>query len=381
VDLLGALGRVLSRDVTSKGDVPGFPRSTVDGYAVRAADTFGAGESGAAYLGVSGEVLIGRRPETGVVPGRCARIPTGGMLPDGADAVVMIEHVEDAGPSMIAVTKPVAPGENVVRADEDLAEGQTALRGGTRLRPQEIGVLAAIGATEVPVYRRPAVAILSTGEEIVDPDHDPPPGKVRDVNSRALVASVQRDGGVPRLLGIARGGFDEVLSAVERGLECDMVLVSGGSSVGEHDVTPRVIDALGEPGVLVHGIAIKPGKPTIIGIARGRPVFGLPGHPVSALVAYRVIVRPALRMISGEAGYADPEPTAMARMACDLESPPGRTEFVRVTLREEGGALWAHPVRGASGLISTLASADGIAVVGVGRTGVAEGDEVRVLLD
>ncbi|MCL6581522.1 MAG: molybdopterin molybdenumtransferase MoeA [Firmicutes bacterium] len=321
-----AAGRVLAEAVVSAEDVPGFDRSTVDGYAVLAADTFGASESAPVLLFLAGSVAMGRPAGFSVAPGQAGAVPTGGMLPAGADAVVMVEQTSTPGEGLVEVLKPVAPNENVVRAGEDVARGAEVLAAGRRLTAADLGVLAATGVREVVCRARPRVAIIPTGDEVVPAaTRDLGPGQVRDITSSCLAALVGRDGGIPTVFGVVPdedGALARVLSsAVEgsgpgaagspgsapggrRGGEqaFDVVLILGGSSVGARDRTAEAIDRLGPPGVLLHGLAVKPGKPTIFGLCGSRrvPVFGLPGHPVSSLVVYRVLVRLALRLAGGE---------------------------------------------------------------------------------
>lgn len=371
-------GRVLAVDLVAREDVPGFPRSTVDGYAVRAQDTFGASESLPAYLVLAGELRMGEAPQRPLGDGECMAVATGGALPEGADAVVMLEHTETPGDGTVAVMRPASPGENLVLPGEDVRAGQVVVPRGRVLRPPDLGVAAALGYTRLPVFARPRVAILSTGDELVPPEERPGPGRVRDVNAYALAAAVRGEGGLPRLLGIVPDDRRALDRALQEGLEADCVIVSGGSSVGARDLVAGAIAALGEPGVLVHGVAIRPGKPVIAAVARGKPVYGLPGHPVSALVTFYLLVRPVIRYLAG----ADPfpvEPTVRARLARNLASRAGVEEYVRVYLSREDGGLVAHPVLGKSGLISTLARAWGLVRIPAEATGLPEGEEVEVV--
>jgi molybdopterin molybdotransferase len=308
-------------------------------------------------------------------------IPTGGMLPEGTDAVVMVEHTEDAGPGMqgaekwVAVLRPVAPGENVVRRGEDARAGDRIIKAGRRLRPQDIGLLAACGVNSVKVRRKLAVGIIGTGDEIVDVGTVPQPGQVRDVNTVALAAMVEACGGKPVLFGVVPDEL-EVLRGVlrEAVAAADLVLLSGGSSVGTRDLALRAIAALERSAVLFHGLAVRPGKPTIGAIAGGKPVFGLPGHPVSALVVFDILVRP----------FLEPEvaqrPPLRARLTRSLHSAAGREDFVRVRLSVENGELSAEPVLGKSGLIATLSRADAIARLPLDTEGAPAGELVDVFL-
>mgnify|MGYP005843239115 FL=1 len=373
-DLLEALGLTVARDIVAPEDVPGFDRSTMDGFAVRAGDTFGASEGLPAYLEVAGEVRVGEPPPGELAAGQAYRIATGGMLPPGADAVVMVEYTEPVDERTVGVTRPVAPGENIVRRGDDIRSGELLFAAGHRLRPQDIGLLAAAGIGRVPVLRRPRVGVITTGDEIVPVDQLPGPGQVRDVNSFTNFGLVVACGGIPVLYGVVRDDFDSLHRTVARALdETDMVVISGGSSVGTRDMTARVVDALGEPGVLFHGLAVRPGKPTIGAVVAGKPVIGLPGHPVSAMVVFDLIARPLLN--PNERRFP-----VKARITRQLRSAPGREDYVRVRLRREDGALVAEPILGKSGLIATMARADGLARIPLDSEGVQAGETVEVIL-
>ena len=293
VPLEAALGRVLAEGVEGREYVPGFDRSAVDGYALRSADTFGCSDAIPAILTLAGAVAMGEGAPAPLTPGACAAVPTGGAVPAGADAVVMLEYTEDYGDGTIGVCKSTAPGENMVFRGDDVCPGKTVLPAGRLLLPQDIGALAALGVTRVPVCRRPAVGILSTGDELVSVEQTPGEGQVRDVNTALLRAMTAQAGGEPRCYGILADGEEALGQALDRMVEeCDVVLLSGGSSVGEKDLACRVIARRGE--VLFHGVAMKPGKPTILGRVKGKPVFGLPGHPAAAFFAARLFVVPLL---------------------------------------------------------------------------------------
>lgn len=374
VDLRQALGRVLARDCFAPEDVPGFDRSTMDGFAVRARDTFGASEGLPAYLEVTGEVLMGEAPSGEIGAAEAFRVPTGGMLPAGADAVVMLEYTEPLDDRTIGVVRPVAPGENVIRRGDDLRRDEQLFEAGHRLRPQDVGLLAAAGIGEVEVYRRLRVGIITTGDEIVPVKAKPGPGQVRDVNSYTAQGQVVECGGEPVLFGVVPDEFESLAAVLRRALaETDLVVISGGSSVGARDITARVIDSLGEPGVLFHGLAVRPGKPTIGAVVGGKLVFGLPGHPVSAMVVFRLLVAPLLDPRAGRSAIR-------ARIRRSLRSQVGKEDYVRVRLVWENGELYAEPVLGKSGLIATMARADGLARIPLDREGVAEGEPVEVIL-
>jgi molybdopterin molybdotransferase len=375
-----ALGRVLAEDLVSPDDLPSFPRSTMDGFAVRAADTFGASEGLPAYLSVVGEVLMGRAPTTTVSIAQAARIATGGMIPPGADAVVMVENTQEVDASTIEVVRPVAPGENVIAVGEDVQTGTPLVPSGQVLRPQDLGGLLALGIVEVEVAARLKVAILGSGDEVVAPDQEPGPAQIRDINSYTLAALVRRIGHEPVLFGVVPDVYEALESTARTALaQADVVVISAGSSVSTRDMTAQVIAGLGEPGVLVHGVSLKPGKPTILAMAAGKPVFGLPGNPVSCMVTFDLFVAPTLYRLSG-----CPEPpagtTVTARLARNLASAPGREDYVQVRLERRDGALWADPVFGKSNLIYTLVRSDGLVKIPLDTAGLSQGELVDVRL-
>jgi len=372
----------------------------VDGYAIRAADTFGASEATPIYLEVLGEVMMGsgkvidisgRQIPRATLPNNAAIcIPTGGMLPDSADGVVMVEYTQpcqgEKG-NVIEVTRAVAPSENVIQRGEDIRKGESLFPKGHQLRPQDIGILAGLGMTTVAVFRRPSVAILSTGPEVCPVDTVPEKGKVRDINAYTLAAVVRESGGEPRTLGICPDDPQELKERVGAALElADCVLISGGSSVGTRDYTFQVITDLGPPGVLVHGLSIRPGKPTIIGQSGLVPIIGLPGHPASAMVVAHAIVRPVVQRLSGlclspmESTLRHVPHTIKAILTRNVPSPPGKEDFVRVTVTEQKGHFRATPLFGKSGLISPLIRAHGMFRIPADAEGAYEGDEIEVRL-
>jgi molybdopterin molybdotransferase len=373
-----SLGRVLAGDLLCPEDLPPFARSVMDGYAVRAEDTFGASEGLPAYLPLCGEVRMGEQAPPLGPPG-AMKIPTGGMLPAGADAVVMIEHTQLWDAATLEILRPVAPGENVVARGEDLKAGSALLPAGHRLRPQDVGALLAVGLTEVRVRARPRVAIFATGNEIVPPEETPGAGRVRDINSYSLGAAVSRAGGVPLRQEIVPDSAPRLESRLREALiSADLVLASGGTSVGTEDLLAQVMDGLGPPGVIVHGLAIKPGKPVVIAIAQEKPLFGLPGHPTSALLVFDLLVEPLVREMAGLPRRRTR--TAPARLERNLRSAPGREDFYRVKLIERDGETWACPILGKSSLISTLVEADGILHIPPETEGLHQGSRVEVQL-
>lgn len=381
VSIEEAYGRVLSEDIVSLENLPGFDRATMDGYAVNSADTFGASDTMPVYLQVKGQVLMGEKPDISLSKGETCQIPTGGMLPEGADAVVMFEYTHRVDAEMVELMKSVSPNENVILADEDVKEGEPVLRQGQRLRPQDIGALAGIGITEIEVFKKPVVAIIGTGDEVVPPDKPLSIGEVRDINSYNLAGLIQNCNAVPLKKGIVKDDYDTLRKVVEEAAaESDMVLITGGSSVGAKDYTSKVIDELGDPGVLFHGVTIKPGKPLIGGIIDGVPVFGLPGHPAAITVCFETFVEPLLIKLSCE--ETDPlipsRRSIKALLSRNLSSSVGREEHIRVSLEKRENALWAVPVLGKSALIRTLVQAEGIVVIPMNKSGICEGEEVEV---
>ena len=375
VPLGEALHRVPADAVTSPAALPGFVKSTVDGYAVRAADTYGASDGLPSYLDLLGAVLMGAAPEVAVRPGGCVAMPTGGVLPDGADAVVMVEYTAETMPGTIEVTRPVAPGGGLVRADEDVAAGAPLVPAGRPLRAPALGLLAAAGVTTVAVHARPRVAIISTGDEVVPPSTvELLPGQVRDATASALAGLVADAGGEPVIAGIVsdepgalKDKLTEVLPAA------DLVVVSAGSSVGARDETAGAVAAVGD--VWCHGLAIKPGKPTLLADCGGIPLIGLPGNPLSALVVFGQVGVPLLWRLSG-CEHPPPMPSTRARLSRDLASAAGRLDVVQVQLTD--GV--AEPVFGPSALLSVLTRADGYLVVPEPATGLDAGTEVEVTL-
>jgi molybdopterin molybdotransferase len=379
VGLAEALGRVLAADLAAEADLPPFDRSTMDGYAVQAADTFGASESVPTLLSVVGEVKMGQEAAFSLARGQAAAIATGGMLPAGADAVVMVEYTQEVAAGQIEVTRSVAPWQHVVRRGEDVSRGKVLLRRGQRLRSQEVGLLAALGKSRLSVFRRPRVAIISTGDEIVPVEQEPPPGKLRDVNSYSLAALAEQEGATPIRLGIVVDTFEDLLESCRRGLEAaDMVVISGGSSVGARDFTLAVIRSFEGARLLVQGVALSPGKPTILADVGGKPLWGLPGHVASAMLVFRTLVVPLIRRLAGQGPGAGWQAPLMARLQRNVASAMGREDWVRVRLKEEGGELWAQPVLGKSGLISTMIAADGLIRIDLNSEGLDKGELVEV---
>lgn len=371
VDLAGAAGRVLSEDLIAPHDWPLLHRSCMDGYAVNARDVFGAGESNPGYLECTAALPIDKLPDIVLNPGECARIATGGVLPEGADAVVMVEHTQamqdEAVGGTIEIRKSVAPFDNVMQRGEDAREGGVALPAGTVLRPQEVGLAAALGFETVPLSRRPRVGILSTGDELIEVGRTPKPGQVRDVNTHTVAALVEQADGIPVTYGIIRDDLESLSAALEKAIaENDLVLLSGGSSIGVRDLTVQAIEAMEDAEIQAHGVAISPGKPTILGRVGNKPVLGLPGQVTSALVVVHVLVLPLIRSLQGDPKAFSSADRCLrkAELARNVASKPGREDYVRIRLEQrDGQPPLAHPVLGKSGLLRTIVQADGLAVI------------------
>ncbi len=379
-----ALGRVAAEAIVARETLPAFPRSTMDGYAVRAADTYGASDGAPAYLRLIGEVLMGTIAREPVEAGTAIRVHTGAMLPPGADGVAIVEDTNLRGDEL-EVMRAVAPGDSVVAVGEDVRSGERLFEPGHRFRAQDLGALHALGMTRVSVRRKPVVAVLSSGDEVVAPDRTPPLGAVRDVNGVTIASTIERAGGASFPYGIVPDDEKLLERAARRALEgADMLVLSAGSSVSARDLTARAIARLGAPGILVHGIAIKPGKPTILALCDGKPVIGLPGNPVSALVVAWRIVRPIVGVLLGmpvsDDGLGD-ERVVEARLTANVASRPGREDYVPAKLRRAAdGVMEATPIFGKSTLIFTLVHSDGLIEIPLDRAGVTAGSLVRVLV-
>ena len=383
VQLRDGAGRVLAEDVTARDQLPPFSRSTMDGFAVRARDTFGCSESEPALLTIVGEIAMGASGrDIALRPGQTSRIWTGGELAEKSDAVVMIEYSHLMDEETVEIFRPVAPGENVIRAGEDTKQGQVVLARGRKLRPQDLGVLAGLGITSVTVHRKPVVAILSTGDELVPPDQQPGPGQIRDINSTTLAALVEESGGIANQVGIINDDFDNMFTACRDALaDADMVLLSGGSSVGQRDFTLQVLERLEDSELLAHGVAIRPGKPTILARTGNKALFGLPGHVASAMVVYYLFVRPLLRRFAGMTTDLGLLPI-QAITGEQIPSAIGREEYVRVQLvrQPDGSPPVALPIYGKSGLLTPLVKADGLLVINRDSEGLDKGSAAQVLL-
>ncbi len=399
ISVSASLNRITAEDIIAPHPLPEFPRTTVDGYAVRAQDTFGASDSLPAYLNLIGEVPMGDSPSFELGAGQCALIHTGGMIPKGADSVVMVEYTQTvvrAGSprpnsfnenvlahTEIEIFKSVASGENLILIGEDVAQGQLVIPKGTKIRPAEIGGLMALGFVSLRVARMVKVGLISTGDEVIDPSQSPRLGQVRDINSYTLAALVEKSGGVAIRYGIFGDQFQALKEAAQKALsECDVVIITAGSSASTRDMTAEVIRQIGEPGVLVHGINTRPGKPTILGVCNGKAVIGLPGNPVSALVNGYLFVVPVIEKILGE--LPKPKASVMAKLNVNLSSQAGREDWWAVKLIVNRNSQFvnyeAEPIFGKSNLIFTLASADGLVKIPADTTGLSASEIVEVIL-
>jgi molybdopterin molybdotransferase len=382
VGLEDACFRVLAEPVKAPEDMPEFDRSTMDGFAVRASDTFGATESTPGLLRIVGEVAMGEISGITVKKGEAARIWTGGALPEKTDAVLMVEHTELLNENTLEICKAVAPFENVVRRGEDFKKGEILLKKGRRLLPQDVGLMAAMGRDSIKVHRVPVVALISSGDEVVPIDQDPPPGCVRDVNRYALTSMMREVHARVVWIGIAPDRLDALASLMDRALACsDMVVISGGSSMGSRDHVIECIHANSDAQILLHGVSVSPGKPVILASVGSQPVVGLPGHPVSAMVCLEQFVTPLIRRLQGE-DTTEPflRPTFRAVLNRNCPSREGRTDFIRVRLHKKDGTIVAVPVPGKSGMISSMVRAHGFVRVESDCEGLYKGDQVTVHL-
>ena len=376
VPLARALGRVLAEPITAQEYVPDFDRSTVDGFACRAADTFGCSDAIPAILNIEGEVLMGQGADFALSRDGCAYVPTGGAIPKGADCAVMIEYTEDYGDGTVGIMKPGAPGMNLIFRGDDVFPGKAILPVGRVLTAQDIGALAAIGRTSVTVARRVKVGVISTGDELVPPAETPGPGQVRDVNSSLLTAMLEAFGAEAVSYGIVVDDEELLRRKMQTAArECDAVILSGGSSVGVKDAACRIIESMGS--LLLHGIAIKPGKPTIMGKTDNKPLIGLPGHPVAACFVTQLFVLPLLARLMGR---DQKDYTVTAALTESLGANHGREQVNACHLHWEGGKLLASPIRSKSGLITQLAGADGYFIISRDCEGLPKGAQVQVFL-
>ncbi|HXG53346.1 MAG TPA: gephyrin-like molybdotransferase Glp [candidate division Zixibacteria bacterium] len=383
VSTVKARGRVLAEDLCSRVDLPHFHRAAMDGYAVRARDTFGASQSLPAYLKLAGVVEMGKEATQPLGAGEAMRISTGGMMPPGSDAVVMVEYTEETEGGLVEIHRGVSPWQNVIRVGDDIKKGDPVFPRGKRLRAHDLGALTGIGVSSVPVYGKPRVGLISTGDEIVEADVEPGPGQVRNINQHSLGAMIEEAGGELRDWGVVQDDKRELGRAIGEALEwADLVLLSGGSSMGAKDITLETILSFPRSEFVFHGISVAPGKPTIFARACGKPIVGLPGYPVSALVIFDLFAAPLIRRLGGEsiAAIERPKNSVRAILKTNVASQAGREDYVRVTLERDGERWLATPLPGKSGAIFTLVKADGMIRIDLQSEGLEQGDEVEVLL-
>jgi len=383
VPTVRARGRVLAEDLYSAVDLPHFHRAAMDGYAVKAKDTFGASQSLPAYLKLAGVMEMGKEAARPVATGEAIRISTGGMMPPESDAVVMVEYADEVEGGLVEIHRGVSPWQNVIQIGDDIKKGEMVFQRGRRLRAHDLGALTGIGISSVPVYRQPRIALISTGDEIVDADTDPLPGQVRNINQHSLAGLIEECGGELKDWGVVRDDKDQLTKAIGEALEWgDLVLLSGGSSMGAKDIALETILSFADSEFVFHGISISPGKPTIFAKACGKPILGLPGYPVSALVIFDLFAGPLIRRLAGQ----DTETvtrftkTVQATLKTNISSQVGREDYVRVTLERDADRLLAIPLPTKSGAIFTLVKADGMVRIDLNQDGLEPGEEVEVIL-
>ncbi len=384
VDILQSIGRVLAQEIVSAENLPPFSRSSMDGYAVQAKDTFGASETNPCYLQMVGEISIGAWPDLEIKTGECAEIVTGAKLPRGSDSVVMIERTQAISDTDIEIRKAVVPGENVLLRGEDCQKDEVVLSFGHRIRPQEVGLMAALGYPTCSVYQKPKVGIISSGNELVSIDQNPDLGQIRDVNSYTLCSYVELSGGISRLYGIIPDEIDSLTKCLEKARqECDLVLLSGGSSVGTKDLTVKAIERFPESKILAHGVSLSPGKPTLLSSIKDTPVIGLPGQVASAQIVMYILIVPLIRYLSGQKkGFPSyPRPSFPARLDRNIASKQGREDYIRVKIiNQEKNGLLAQPIQGKSGLLKSLLQADGLIRIPAEDEGLKANTMVDVLM-
>ena len=378
VHILDSVDRTLAEDIVSSIDVPDFDRSTVDGYGIVVEDSHGATEAIPSILDIRGEIRMGELSDMKISSGQTVYIPTGAMVPKGATGVIMIENTEKMGEDSLLLYKPVSKGENIVYAGDDIKKGSPALEKGRIINAEVVGTLAALGIPQVTVYKMPRFYIISTGDEIIDIDEELAPGKIRDINSYALQVMAEKAGGKVVHRSIIKDNYELLREEVKKALEiADIVLISGGSSVGTRDYTDKVIKSFEGKGVLAHGLSIKPGKPTIIGDCEGKMVIGLPGHPVSSIVVFKALIEDYL---DKKLGNKKIQPYVTATMDYNFPSSPGRETYQMVALRKEGGEYFASPTHGKSGMISLLSQSQGYMIFKSHEEGVNKGEKREIFL-
>lgn len=378
VDILESLGRIVGENIYSSIDVPEFNRSTVDGYAIKSIDSHGAGDSIPSILNILGEVSMGEIATYIIESGQAVYVPTGGMIPENADGMIMIENTEKLDKNTLLIYKPISQGENIIYKGDDIHKGDLAIEKGREINPEVIGVLAALGISKVKVYKKPKFYIISTGDEIIDMDEKLTLGKIRDINAYALQGLIEELGGETVGKAIVKDDYQSLRSEVDKAIDIsDIVLISGGSSVGARDYTHKVIDSLQGKGVFVHGVSIKPGKPTIMGEGRGKLIFGLPGHPVSSIIVFKAFVE---WFINEKLGINKIKPRINAIMDFNFPSSPGKTTYQMIRLIEKSGRYHAVPSFGKSGMISLLTQSQGYIILEAKEEGIYKGETREVYL-
>ena len=383
IPTIRARARVLAEDLYSSVDLPHFHRAAMDGYAVKAKDTFGASQSLPAYLKLAGVVEMGKEAAQPLGGGEAIRISTGGMMPPEGDAVVMVEYTDETDAGLVEIHRSVSPWQNVIQIGDDIKKGELVFQRGRRLRAHDLGALTGVGISAVPVYRRPRIGLISTGDEIVDADTDPMPGQVRNINQHSLAGLIENCGGELRDWGVIRDDKDQLIRAIGEALEwSDLVLLSGGSSMGAKDIALDAILSFPDSEFIFHGISVSPGKPTIFAKACGKPIVGLPGYPVSALVIFDLFAAPLIRKLGGEdeAVVTEFSKTLRATLKTNIASQVGREDYVRVILERDSERWLATPLPSKSGAIFTLVKADGMIRIDLNQDGLEQGEEVEVIL-
>mgnify|MGYP003575424272 CR=1 FL=1 len=378
-----ARARVLAEDLYSSVDLPHFHRAAMDGYAVKSKDTFGASQSLPAYLKLAGVVEMGKEAAQPLAAGEAIRISTGGMMPPESDAVVMVEYTDEIDAGLVEIHRSVSPWQNVIQIGDDIKKGELVFQRGRRLRAHDLGALTGVGISAVPVYLRPRIGLISTGDEIVDADTDPMPGQVRNINQHSLAGLIEGCGGELRDWGVIRDDKDQLIRGIGEALEwSDLVLLSGGSSMGAKDIALEAILSFRDSEFIFHGISVSPGKPTIFAKACGKPIVGLPGYPVSALVIFDLFAAPLIRKLGGEdeAAVTEFSKTLRATLKTNIASQVGREDYVRVLLERDSERWLATPLPSKSGAIFTLVKADGMVRIDLNQDGLEQGEEVEVIL-
>ncbi len=376
-----SLDRILAEDIRSDVDIPDFSRSTMDGYAIKASSSFGSSGSIPAYLDIKGKVEMGNLPNFSIGSGEAAEISTGGAIPEGSDSVIMIENTNMIDDKSIEIYKSLAPGSNVIQKGEDVKKFHITLTAGTKIRPQEMGLIAASGKKNLKVFKKPIVAIISTGNEIIPPDRKPQKGQIRDMNTYTLLGQIVKSGGVPKFYGIISDDLKSLKKVYSKAMEeTDIIIISGGSSLGIKDMTVDVLKSIESTEILVHGISISPGKPTILAKCGEKQIWGLPGHVASAMVVFKILVQNFLEDMGGVVKHSRIVPAVKATLSRNLASSQGRIDYIRVKLIEKGKVLFADPIIGKSGLISTMTKSDGLVKIDINKEGLYKGSCVSVML-